>query len=482
MRILDVSVPDVYTQSADFRFFLKWFETSLSKVHYDTENLADIYDPLRCPSWLLWLLGATLGFKYDDRLNAAFNRLVLVYFMSMIRHKGSKDGVTLAAECNLAQFNILNYGKEKDILNDRLEDTSVPVNSVYVTPHVSKGYIDVVYFSDKVPIDACIEYVRPLGMYLIQNAGVRFDARAKISIDARLTNTNNLNMSMGPTHVGHYSREDYARIQQISNRDLLDRDSVGAKFSVEDTEHMSREDRQAGKPYDVLSHKRRNVWYRNSDVEGKIDPVQATENPPPYSKHLTKINPGYRALYSLQLCNNEHIFKSLIPGLEDPDDLDNPKYKDRERIFGLGFSPQDVGVYLVEGTDPPDYPDDYVLEDIDPSEKTTLGRLRVWNLRYDSQNEEKYGPHTDNPDVYTIEKPAYGDDRSKEATAPRPAVNPIMSTLGDAMSLNTRNAQYMMNDSKGEPGIYTPDINFYNAEPDGQLTDKIKDKDEVDDE
>ena len=85
MKISDVAVPQVYKEeSADFRFFLKWFETALTKVHYDTENLPDIYDPLKCPDWLLWMLADTMGYKYDDRLPTSFNRLVLVYFMSMI--------------------------------------------------------------------------------------------------------------------------------------------------------------------------------------------------------------------------------------------------------------------------------------------------------------------------------------------------------------------------------------------------------------
>ena len=173
MQIRDVSVPDVYTDSADFRFFLQWFEAALTKVHYDTENGSDLYDPLRCPAHLLWMLADTMGYKYDDRLPTSFNRFVLLYFMSMIRNRGSKDGVTLAAEANLKQFDIelvagtgyVNKDGEtvepKDILYDRLEDTSIPVNSVVVTPHTSDGYIDVVYFSDRVPIDACIEYVRP---------------------------------------------------------------------------------------------------------------------------------------------------------------------------------------------------------------------------------------------------------------------------------------------------------------------------------
>ena len=201
MRISEIPVPEVYKESADFRFFLKWFENALQKVRYDTENILDLYDPLRCKSELLWMLADTMGFKFDDRLPVAFNRLVLLYFMSMIKNRGSKNGVMLAAEVNLAQFNINEYGKQNEILYDRLEDTSIPVNAVYVTPHVEEGYIDVVYFSAEKPVDACIEYVRPVGMYCFQHAGVRVDSRTKISIDARLTNINEVYTTAGPTRV-----------------------------------------------------------------------------------------------------------------------------------------------------------------------------------------------------------------------------------------------------------------------------------------
>lgn len=222
MKVSDIAVPEIYKSSADFRFFLKWIELAMERPRHDTENIVDLYDPLRCPEHLLWMLGDTVGYKYDDRLPAAFNRLVLLYFMSMIRHKGSKDGVTLAAEVNLAQFNILEYGKKSDILHNRLEDTSIPVNSVYVTSHPDEGYIDVVYFSEKKPTDACLEYVRPLGMYLFEYAGVRYDGRTKISVDARLTNSNELNTSVGPTRVGHYRRDDYARLQKTKQQTTFD--------------------------------------------------------------------------------------------------------------------------------------------------------------------------------------------------------------------------------------------------------------------
>lgn len=379
MNIHDISLPEVYKESADFRFFCNWFETALQKIKYDTENLFDLYDPLRCPAELLWMLADTMGFKYDDRLPTAFNRLVLVYFMSMIRHKGSKDGVMLAAETNLAQFRIdmiagTVYKKDdgtdvppNPVLYNRLEDTSIPVNSVYVTSHTSEGYIDVVYFSTKKPIDACIEYVRPVGMYLFQHAGVRYDARTKISIDARLTNTDDLNVSIGPTHIGHYSRNDYARMQRMKNETYHKVDST--------------DDRQ-------------DAYYRNSDAE--TDP---------------SINAGYRALYSLQLCNNDHIVKSLI----DP-------------IFSLGYGPQDVDVMYQSGYIKYPYQDRYY------NRPSNTDKSKAWNLRYDRAQEEAI-----TPDVYTVD-----NDRTSDILNPRPSVNPIMSKLGDAIviSENDERVQY----------------------------------------
>ena len=114
MKISSIPVPAVYKEeSADFRFFLQWFEFALSKIQYDTEEFFDLFDPLRCPQDLLWMLGDTMGYKYDSRMMPAFNRLVLVYFMSMIRLKGSKDGLTLAAQINLDQFKLQNLAEEK---------------------------------------------------------------------------------------------------------------------------------------------------------------------------------------------------------------------------------------------------------------------------------------------------------------------------------------------------------------------------------
>jgi hypothetical protein len=128
-------MPEVYTDSQDFRFFLDWFSLCLSKTQTDIESLLDLYDTLQCPTDLLWMLADTMGFKYDDRLTPAFNRLVLLYFMSMIYLRGSRNGMILAAEANLAQFHLQDLAEQDEVLSERLEDTSVPVNSVSVTAH-----------------------------------------------------------------------------------------------------------------------------------------------------------------------------------------------------------------------------------------------------------------------------------------------------------------------------------------------------------
>ena len=292
MNIRDIPVPSVYLESADFRFFLKWFDYALTKLQYDTNNLMDLYDPLRCPKDLLWMLGDTMGYQYDDRLCAAFNRFAMLFFMSLIKYKGSKTGVTLAAEVNLKQKDINAYGEENQINYDRLEDTSIPVNSVYVESNVDDGYINVVYFTDDKPIDSCIEYVRPLGMYCFQYAGVRIDSATRISVDARLANANDSLGSIGPTRVGHYTRNDYARLQHMQNEPKQRND-------MDDTRALA--------------------WKRSSTAET-----------------APTANAGYRALSSLQMANNEHIVKSLFS----------------EPIFSMGYGPTVDTITETDVTDP----------------------------------------------------------------------------------------------------------------------------------
>lgn len=367
MNRFELSIPDCYLESSDFRFFLKWVTEALYKLKYDLDAFFDLYDPLRCPKDLLWMLADTMGFKYDDRLPTAYNRLVLLYFMSMIRYKGSRNGVLLAANVNLTQYDVTDYQKESgdDIDLDRLNFTNIRVNSAYVNVNRESGYIDVVYYSAEKPIDACIEYVRPIGMYCFQHAGVVQNARTKLGIDVRLTDESNMQLGITATQVGRYSREDYASLQAAENGELVERQPA---------------------------------YSRNSVAE--VTPTQWA---------------GYRSLCSLQLTNNHNIDNLLR--------LNPP-------IFSQGYFPQD-------------YADIHDV-DVDVVKAQSYdGHLPEWNLLYDRIAEEGLSP-----DITTIDS-----SRTLNRTHPRPAVNPIMTQLGDAISLDEYNSDYIIETPKSDSAV-----------------------------
>ena len=143
--------------------------------------------------------------------------------------------------------------------------------------------------------------------------------------------------------------------------------------------------------------RRKPIYYRNSNYEG-----QPTE----------ELDPGYRALYSLQLCNNENIVESfgLIP------------IKHGDIMFSIGYGAQ---------SDSDTYKDDYlknVYNDSYANKSEVKGK--PYNLRYDKAEEENYGD-----DIYTVES-------TSEVTKPVPAVNPVMSKIGDAIASDNSNTDF----------------------------------------
>ena len=42
MRVSDIPIPEVYKESSDFRFFIKWFDAALEKVRFDADEDGDI--------------------------------------------------------------------------------------------------------------------------------------------------------------------------------------------------------------------------------------------------------------------------------------------------------------------------------------------------------------------------------------------------------------------------------------------------------
>ena len=89
-----------------------------------------------------------------------------------------------------------------------------------------------------------------------------------------------------------------------------------------------------------------------------------------------------------------------------------------------------------------------------------MSPIYAWNLRYDKNLEID----TDKGQAYTID-----DNRSTSIINPRPAVNPIMSKLGDAIALNPDNTTYTKveySESAKEDVIITK--NYPESEDDNQ--------------
>jgi hypothetical protein len=140
--------------------------------------------------------------------------------------------------------------RARAITEDRLDETALPNNAVSVSVNTdafmrdSHGrvrfvrnepyYINVVYFSETVPVDACLEYVRPLGLYLFQQAGVKLSANNRVLLHPTLGDqfdnnipTPNGSQRINPREkfspsiyggIGDYNRADFTTLQQYAAR------------------------------------------------------------------------------------------------------------------------------------------------------------------------------------------------------------------------------------------------------------------------
>ena len=131
----------------------------------------------------------------------------------------------------------------------------------------------------------------------------------------------------------------------------------------------------------------------------------------------------------MQLCNNDHVVKSLLPEIN--------------KIFSLGYGPEDVMV---------EYPDEYVKQMYDPQHpfinrdkvrNPNIPEYMAYNLGFDRDRER-----TDTGgDVFTIyDTNSYDADGNPHLLNPVPAVNPPKFNVGDAIAVDSGNNAYWMSD------------------------------------
>lgn len=144
-------VPEVYSNSRDFRVFLRIIEVLVNSLKYNIDHFLDLYSPEDCPDNLLPLLAGMVGYEYDNTLSIDNNRVIIKYFPYLIRNRGSERGIKLAAALSLNMYN-------------SLDDNSVVAEEIDVAFDYEKGIIYVYYPKGYEVRKYLIEVVRPVGM------------------------------------------------------------------------------------------------------------------------------------------------------------------------------------------------------------------------------------------------------------------------------------------------------------------------------
>ena len=143
-------VPEVYSESRDYRVFLKMIGMLFTVIKYNADHFPDLYTPENCPENLLPYLGDMVGYDYDSGLSIEENRIIIKYFPYLIRNRGSETGVKLATALSLN----IHTDIEDLILLDDLE-----IQYDYV-----KGIIYIYYPKNAEIRKYLLEVVRPVGM------------------------------------------------------------------------------------------------------------------------------------------------------------------------------------------------------------------------------------------------------------------------------------------------------------------------------
>lgn len=143
-------VPKTYAKSRDYKAILKLLDLLICSFKSDCDNLSKIFNPMLCPIGLLPSLGSYVGYKYDIKESQYANRLIIKYYQSLIRNRGSLTGIKLAVALAINAYG--EYDIDNISLFDIYYDRDKNIIYVYV---YGNNYINKIY--------DLIEVVRPAG-------------------------------------------------------------------------------------------------------------------------------------------------------------------------------------------------------------------------------------------------------------------------------------------------------------------------------
>lgn len=143
-------VPESYSDSRDYRVFLKLAGITTSVLKNNIDSFISLYSAENCPENLLPYLAELVGYKYNNEINSDYNRVIIKYFPYLLRYRGSAEGFKLATALSLN--------------TDIDEDLNFSLDNILINVDYEKAIITI-YCPAEDPIrHDLLESVRPLGM------------------------------------------------------------------------------------------------------------------------------------------------------------------------------------------------------------------------------------------------------------------------------------------------------------------------------
>lgn len=141
-------VPEVYSESRDYRVFLRLLSVLISVLKDKVDRVPTLYSSDECPKDLLYLLADMVGYSLDSSRTTQSNRMIISNYPVMLRNRGSRTGLKMAAALSL---------------NSKSSSPSYSLDNILIEYDFDKGLIKIYYPSGEELDFDLIEAVRPVG-------------------------------------------------------------------------------------------------------------------------------------------------------------------------------------------------------------------------------------------------------------------------------------------------------------------------------
>ena len=132
-------VPYFYRNSRDYQAILALFDLIINVTKINIDTLLDNLDPYKCNYKLLELLASFVGYDYDYKESYDANRLIISNYINMIRNRGNKTGIAMAAALSFNAKDDIERVEELDMFSvEYMEEQNKIAIYVYIPTYLQK--------------------------------------------------------------------------------------------------------------------------------------------------------------------------------------------------------------------------------------------------------------------------------------------------------------------------------------------------------